>query len=79
MKNGKGIEMLRRALKFAIGPSIGITIAGLVIPWIAYSERYNETYPPILLHAGVYFIIGYIVSFLVCLLIEWGKSKYVSK
>jgi len=71
--------MLKRALKFAIGPSIGITIGGIIIPRFMFSNQYNETYPSISLHASLYFVVGYIVSFLVYLLIEWVKSKIRSK
>lgn len=61
------IKMLRRALKFAIGPSVGITLGGLIIPRIVFPNQYNETYPPILEYAGLYFVVGYMVSFLVSL------------
>jgi putative flippase GtrA len=71
--------MLKRALKFAIGPSVGITLGGIIIPRIMFPNLYNETYPPILLQAGIYFVVGYIVSFLVSLLIEWIKLKAESK
>lgn len=71
--------MLKRALKFAIGPSVGITIGGIIIPRIMFSNLYNETYPPILVQACLYFVVGYAVSFLVSLLIEWVKSKVESK
>lgn len=71
--------MLKRALKFAIGPSVGITLGGVIIPRIMFPNLYNETYPPILLQAGIYFVVGYIVSFLVSLLIEWIKLKAESK
>jgi hypothetical protein len=71
--------MLKRALKFAIGPSVGITLGGIIIPRIIFPNLYNETYPPILLQACFYFVVGYIVSFLVSLLIEWIKSKAESK
>ena len=65
--------MFKRALKFAIGPSIGITLGGIIIPRIMFPNLYNETYPPILVQAGLYFVVGYIVSFLVSLFIEWIK------
>lgn len=71
--------MFKRALKFAIAPSVGITIGGIIIPRIMFSNLYNETYPPIFVQAGLYFVVGYIVSFLVSLLIEWIKSKVESK
>lgn len=70
--------MLKRAVKFAIGPSAGITIGGVIIPRIMFSNLYNETYPPIFVQAGLYFVVGYIVSFLVSLLIEWIKLKVES-
>lgn len=73
------IKMLKRALKFAIGPSVGITLGGIITPRIVFTNLYNETYPPILLQAGLYFAVGYIVSFLVSLLIEWIKLKAESK
>jgi hypothetical protein len=71
--------MLKRALKFAIGPSVGITLGGIIIPRDMFPNLYNETYPPILLQAGLYFAVGYIASFLVSLPIEWIKSKVESK
>lgn len=71
--------MVKRALKFAIGPSIGITIGSIIIPRIMFSNLYNETYPPILVQACLYFVVGYIVCFLVSLFIEWIKSKVKSK
>lgn len=67
--------MLKRALKFAVGPSIGITLGGIIIPRIMFSNLYNETYPPILVQASMYLIVGYIAAFLVYLFIEWVKSK----
>lgn len=73
------IKMLKRAYKFAIGPSIGITIGGIIIPRIMFSSLYNETYPPIFVQAGQYFVVGYIVCFLVSLFIEWIKLKLESK
>lgn len=68
--------MLKRALKFAIGPSIGVTLGGIIIPRIMSPNLYNETYPPILVQAALYFIIAYIISFLVSFFIEWTKSKF---
>ncbi len=71
--------MIRRALKFAIGPSIGITLGGILIPRIMFSNLYNDTYPPIIEQAILYLVVGYLVSFLVFLFIEWLKSKVDSK
>lgn len=72
------IKMLKRAFKFAIGPSLGITLGGIIITRIMFSNLYNETYPPILVQAGLYFVVGYIICFLVSLFIEWIKSKLES-
>lgn len=71
--------MLKRALKFAVGPSIGVTIGGIIIPRIVFSNIYNKTYPPIFVQAGLYLVAGYIVSFLVSMIIEWIKLKAKSK
>jgi hypothetical protein len=65
--------MLKKALKFAIGPSVGVTIGLIIIPRIMFSNLYNET--NIFVQASLCFIVGYIVSFLVFLLIEWIKLK----
>lgn len=59
----------------AIGPSAGITIGGVIIPRIMFSHLYNETYPPVFVQIGLYFVVGYIASFLVSLLIKWIKAK----
>jgi putative flippase GtrA len=69
------IKMLKRALKFAIWPSVGVTIGLIIIPRIMFSNLYNETFPPIFVQACLNFIVGYIVSFLLFLLIEWIKLK----
>ena len=66
--------MIRRALILAIGPSIGLVV-GNVFFRIRFPELYNETWPSILSQALLYLVTGYIVSFLVVLLIEWMKAK----
>lgn len=40
-----------------------------------FANRYNQTYPPMLVHAGLYFVTGYSVSCVIFLFIEWVKSK----
>lgn len=67
--------MIKRALKSAIGPSVGIMIGGTIIPRTVFSHLYNDTYPPLLVHAGLSLILGYAVCFLVCLFIEWIKPS----
>ena len=67
--------MLKRSLRFAIGPSLGVTLGHVIISRAMYPHLYNETYPSILEHAGMCLIVGYIVSFLASLTIEWVKSK----
>lgn len=65
----------KRALKAAIGPSLGTVLGGVIIPRLIYPYRYNDTYPPLLIHACQWFLVGYAVSFLVILIFEWAKSK----
>ncbi|HHZ13983.1 MAG TPA: hypothetical protein GX394_08695 [Clostridiales bacterium] len=67
--------MLKRSLRFAIGPSLGVTLGHVIISRVMYPHLYNKTYPSILEHAGMCLIVGYIVSFLASLTIEWVKSK----
>lgn len=68
--------MIKRALKSAVGISIGITIGGVIIPRVfTFKNLYNDTYPSIYIHGIMYFIGSYIVCFLFSLLIEWIKSK----
>ena len=66
--------MIKRAFIFAIGPSIGLVV-GNVFFRIRFPELYNETWPSILSQALLYLVTGYIVSFLIALLIEWIKTK----
>lgn len=73
--NKTKIKMLKRSLKFAIRPSLGVTLGGIIIPRITWPHLYNETYPPILVHAGICFIVVYIVFFLISLIFDWVKSK----
>jgi len=66
--------VLKKALKSAIGPSIGIVI-GNVLWRITNPELYNETWPPIFGQAALYLLVGYVACFFIILLIEWIKSK----
>ncbi len=68
--------MIKRALKSAIGVSVGLTIGGVFLPRILFSERYNDTYPPIEVQTLQYLLVSYIVCFLVSLLIEWIRTKF---
>lgn len=67
--------MIKRALKLAIGPSLGVVIGHIIASRVMFSYLHNETYPPLLVHAGLTFVVAYTVSFLVHLLIEWVKSS----
>jgi hypothetical protein len=67
--------MIKKSLKSAIGVSIGVTIGGCVLPRIFFSNLHNDTWPPIWQQAVLYFVIGYVASFLVYLVINWIKSK----
>ena len=66
--------MIKRALIVAIGPSIGLVVGNIFFR-IRFPELYNETWPSVLSQALLYLITGYIVSFLIVLLIEWVKAK----
>lgn len=70
--------MVKRALKFAIPFSLGMTLGSISIRYI-FPKLYNETFKPTLLVTFVYFCIAYIASFLVILFIEWVRSKIVRK
>jgi len=74
---GKEHKMLKRALKFAIGPGIGIAVGGTLFR-ITNQHLYNETWPPILIQAILYLLVGYVECFVVIMLIEWIKSKLVN-
>ncbi len=67
--------MIKRALKSAIGPSLGVVIGHIIASRGVFSYLHNETYPPLLVHAGLSFAVTYTVSFLVHLLIQWSKSS----
>lgn len=67
--------MLKRALKAAIGPALGVMIGGIIIPRLTRPHLYNETYPSILVQAGISLLAGYIGSILGVLLIWWVKDK----
>ena len=63
--------MIKRALKKAIGPSIGVMIGN--VAWrIMHPQLYNETWPPIFVQAVYSLLVGYAVCFAVVLLIEWA-------
>jgi len=66
--------MIKRTLKFAIGPSVGIVIGNLLFR-ITSPQLFNETWPPILMQSLLYLVVGYGVSFFVGLLIEWVRAK----
>ena len=68
--------MIKKALKSAVGISIGITIGGVIIPRLfMFKNLYNETYPPVFVHSMIYFVGSYMVCFLFFILLEWIKSK----
>jgi len=70
----RGDGVIKRALKFAIGPSVGIVIGNLLFR-ITNPNLYDETWPPIFMQALLYLVVSYAIVFLVGLLIEWIKSK----
>jgi len=70
--------MIKRALKNAIGPSVGVVIGNLLFR-ITNPNLYNETWPPIITQALLYLVVGYVGCFAVILLFEWVKSKFKNK
>jgi hypothetical protein len=66
--------MIRKALRFAIGPSIGV-VAGSFVFRLTNRSLYGESWPPMLAQVALYLILSYAACFLVILLIEWIKSK----
>ena len=69
--------MIKRALIIAIGPSVGLVVGNIFFR-VRFPQLYNETWPSIFSQALLYLVTGYIVSFLVVLLIEWIKTKIKS-
>lgn len=67
--------MIKQSLKFAIWPSFGVMVGGVIIPRLTRPQLYNETYLVLFIQAAIYLGIGYIVCFLTCLFCEWIKSK----
>lgn len=71
--------MIKKALKDAMGVSIGVTIGSVIIPRIAFPHLYNHTWPSIEKQSILYFVILYVACFGIYLSIEWIKSKIHSK
>lgn len=67
--------LIKKALKSAIGPSVGITIGGCILPRLFFVDWYNNTYPPIWKHAILYLLVGYITAFLVFFIISLFQSR----
>lgn len=68
--------MIKQAFKRALWVSLGVTIGGVLLPRILFPQRYNATYPPLALHALMYFALGYVVCFLTLWFLSFLKSKY---
>ena len=67
--------MVKRALIWALGIAFGTALGGVVIPRLIFSNLYSEAHPPIIIHALLYFVVGYIFAFLVILLTQSMKNK----
>lgn len=67
--------MVKKSLKQAIWVGVGVSIGGCILPRLLFKELYNNTWPPIWQDAILYFIGGYVGSFLIFLIINWFKSK----
>ncbi len=70
--------MIKQSLKFAIWPSLGVMVGGVIIPRFTRPQLY-ETYPTIFVQAIIYLVVGYIACFLTYLFCEWIKLKVRSK
>ena len=66
--------MIKKALRFAIGPSVVIVI-GSVIFRMTNPALYNETWPSIPIQIILYLVVSYIAGVFVGLIIEWVKLK----
>lgn len=67
--------MTKKALRTAIGVSIGVVIGGTLIPRLTHPERYNDTYPAILVQALLYLVVSFAGGFLAALLIEFARER----
>ncbi|WP_296971353.1 MULTISPECIES: hypothetical protein [Tepidanaerobacter] len=75
----KGDKNVKTSIEICYRTKLRNNFGSVIIPRIIFPHLYNETYPPILLQAGLNFVVIYIVSSLVSLLIEWIKSRAQSK
>jgi hypothetical protein len=66
--------MLKRALKNAIGASVGVVIGSIVFR-MTHPQLYNETWPNIFAQVVLYLAVGFAACFLVTLLIEVVRLK----
>jgi len=66
--------MVKRALRFAIGPSAGVVIGSLLFR-VTNPHLYDVTWPSVAAQTGLYLVVGYVACFVVALLIEWVKAK----
>ena len=77
--NERVLIMIKQSLKFAIWPSLGVMVGGVIIPRFTRPQLYNETYPTIFIQVAIYLGVGYIVCFLTYLFCEWIKVKVRKK
>ena len=71
----KNQTLLKRASKYAVGPSIGVMIGVTISRTIMFPNLYNETFPSVFLYAITSFAAAYIGAFLISLFIGWLKLK----
>ena len=67
--------MIKRALKSAIGVSVGVMISNIIITRFLLHELYNSTNPSVGFQVLQCLLIGYITGFLIFFVIELIKSK----
>ncbi len=66
--------MIKRALRFAIGPSVGVVVGSLAYR-VMNPHLYNETWPSFAAQSVLYLLVSYAVCFLVGLLVAWINSR----
>lgn len=67
-------KKIKNAAIFALWPSIGVVVGGIVIPKLFLSESFQRPFSFFSWMTGVYFLMGYVGAFVVALLIELLKE-----
>lgn len=68
--------MIKKSLTMAVGISIGLALGGCILPRLFSPNMYNSTWPAVWKQAVLYMAVGFIVSFVVSLAINWCTKKF---